>query len=246
MSAPVTLTREGEAAVLTIDRGGRGNALDAALVEALHDALDAADGAPALIVTARGKGFCGGFDLGGLEAETDATLLHRFVRIEMLLQRLARFPAPTTALAHGFAFGAGADIFAACDRRIAAPGCRFSFPGARFGIVLGTARLSARAGAETARRLLESPGAVPAEQAQGLVTEIVPDADWPALRAELARAHPADPSVRGEILARSRPPEDFDAALAALTRSAARSGLAERLRAYAAAARPTTKEKQNA
>jgi hypothetical protein len=50
--------------------------------------------------------------------------------------------------------GAGADLVAACDWRIAAPATRFRMPGLRFGIVLGTRRFAALVGADAAHEIL--------------------------------------------------------------------------------------------
>jgi Enoyl-CoA hydratase/isomerase len=115
---------------LTLDRPHRRNALDAVLVEALHGALDNIDQTEItmLVIEGAGPSFCSGFDLGDLDAETDGSLLLRFVRIEQLLQRLFRAPYTTVALAQGHAFGAGADLFCACQHRFAAHDTTFRSP----------------------------------------------------------------------------------------------------------------------
>ena len=84
--------------------------------------------------------FAAGFDLGGLAAETDATLAHRFLRIGLLLERLYAAPYVTVAVAEGAAVGAGADLVLACDHRLVAPAVRLRFPGSAFGVVLGAHR----------------------------------------------------------------------------------------------------------
>ncbi|MCW2812546.1 MAG: hypothetical protein JWN84_1, partial [Nocardioides sp.] len=132
------------AARLVLDRPGRANALDAATVERLHDELDAAErtGAGAVVLEARGRAFCGGLDLSDIDAETDATLLHRLVRVQLLLERLQHSPALTVAVVEGAAVGAGADLVLACAVRLALPHASLRFPGPGFGAVLGTARLA--------------------------------------------------------------------------------------------------------
>ena len=144
---------------VTLMRPGAGNSLSADLVAALEAVVD--EGAvrrPRLMVL-RGEGrhFCTGFDLSRLDEESDDTLLARFCRIELMLQKVHRAPFPTLAIAHGRTVGAGADLFAACTHRLAAPGTQFAFPGASgFGLVLGTRRLVQRVGAERARRWVET------------------------------------------------------------------------------------------
>ena len=81
--------------------------------------------------------------------------------VQERLQKVAARPQDTVALAHRFAFGAGADLFAACRRRIAAPGTKFAFPGVRFGVALGTGRLARRVGPDTARLKGLDPGCTP-------------------------------------------------------------------------------------
>jgi enoyl-CoA hydratase len=237
MAPLVSSSIEEGVARIVLDRPAQGNALGADLVEALLAALDgaAAQRPRALILTGAGKGFCGGFDLSGLDGQSDGDLLHRFARIEMALQAIHHFPAPVLAMAHGFAWGAGADIFCAAHVRIAAPGTRFSFPGSKFGIVLGTRRLRAIVGAASALDLVLSGAPIDADRALslGIAQSLVAVEDWSARQrdwiagqAPLAAAMPAMLSARMQDDAR-------DADLAALVRSAAAPGLKDRLAAYA-------------
>src|SRR3546814_4977267 len=84
---------------------------------------------------------------------SEGDLVLRLIRIETLLQTVWHLPFPTLALARGRVFGAGADLFCACSRRVAEPGTSFRMPGLGFGIVLGTRRLMARVGADAARSI---------------------------------------------------------------------------------------------
>jgi len=131
---------------LTLNRPGKSNALNAELVDALLQALErcSLDNTRVLVVTGAGKNFCGGFDFTDYERQSEGDLLQRFVRIELLLQRLRRAPFVTIAAVSGAAFGAGADIAAACTFRLARPQSRFRFPGFRFGVALGSAFRPAR------------------------------------------------------------------------------------------------------
>jgi enoyl-CoA hydratase/carnithine racemase len=135
----VILSREGDVATLALNRPARGNALGPELVQALEEGFDAALAGNARLIVLRGEGrhFCTGFDLTDLEALSDGDLLLRVVRIEQLLQRIHAAPVTTLAIATGRTFGAGADLFAACDHRIAVEGASFAFPGPAFG---GTGR----------------------------------------------------------------------------------------------------------
>ncbi len=222
----------------TLNRPGAGNALSAGLVAALGSVVDAAAGRQARLLVLRGEGrhFCTGFDLSQVDDESDDSLLARFCRVEMMLQKVHRAPFPTLALAHGRTIGAGADLFAACTHRLAAPGTQFAFPGASgFGLVLGTRRLVQRVGAERARRWVEPGATIGFDEAltAGLATGALADASG---AADIVRCLGADTSgaanpFLGSALDAADPVHDH-ADLAVLVRSAAVPGLKARIAAY--------------
>lgn len=226
------LSQQRSAAVLTLtlERSEVGNALGPELVEALIAAVGAASadaGLHTLVLRGAGRHFCTGLDLSDLASVSDGDLLLRLVRIETLLGMLWHAPLRTVALAQGRTWGAGADLFAVCEQRVAAADASFRFPGAQFGIVLGTRRLAERIGGDAARRLVLGGDELDAGQAltAGLVTQIgsealLPD---PAVDAGTARA-----------IRRATRADQRDADLAALVRSAAEPGLRERIAQYRA------------
>lgn len=221
----------------TLARTDKLNALDAALVAALQQAIDDAHAqhAKLLVIQGAGRSFCAGFDLSGLDGQSEGDLVLRFIRIELLLQTLAYSPAQTVALAHGKVFGAGADLFAACRHRIAAPGTVFRMPGLKFGAVLGTRRFGELIGAAAARRILEKVDSFTAEQAgqTGFATHLAPVEAWPALVDEIRAATGLlDDRTRAALYQALAPATLADADLASLTRSVARPGLKDRLARY--------------
>jgi enoyl-CoA hydratase/carnithine racemase len=234
----VIMTREGDVATLSLNRPERGNALGPELVQALEAGLDAAlaDGARLFVLRGEGRHFCTGFDLTDLETLSDGDLLLRVVRIEQMLQRIHAAPVTTLAIATGRTFGAGADLFAACDHRIAAQGASFAFPGPAFGLVLGTARLAAQIGRDRARAILLAGQELSAEAALavGLATVVLPPDAIAAEQARIAAAAARlDPVTVAALHQRSSRAGD-DADLAALVRSAARPGLRQRILDYRA------------
>lgn len=233
MSAPVAVSAAtGGMVTITLDRAERGNALSADFVEALIGAFGRACADPSVntvVLRAAGRHFCTGFDLSDFVVETDATLLWRFVRIETLLDMVWRAPVRTVAIGQGRIMGAGADLFAACDVRLLAPGASLRFPGAGFGIVLGTRRLARRVGDATALRWAGEGVTIEAEEAaqKGLASAVLTvDAGSDAL-APLAVDRRTWASLRGAVQ-----DGESDADLAALVRSAARPGLKARIEAY--------------
>jgi enoyl-CoA hydratase/carnithine racemase len=235
----VTADRAGGVLTLTLRRPERGNALGADLVRALSAGVALADDPEVRLLVLRGEGraLCTGFDVGGIEAETDAGLLARFVDIELLLQAVRHAPVPSIALGHGRMFGAGADLFAACTWRIADPAARFAFPGARFGLVLGTRRLAAIVGEARALALTARGQGLDAEAALAcnLATALLPQPEWDEAVAQAAAEVAKVDRATALALATAARPDTRDADLAALVRSAAAPGLRDRIAAYAAA-----------
>jgi enoyl-CoA hydratase len=171
----VRYERSGAAAVLTIDRPERRNAIDGATAQALHDGFRAFaedDGARVLIVTGAGdEAFCAGADLKALETlDTDAP------GGPLGFTRLAS-PKPTIAAVSGWCLAGGFELALWCDLRVAAPSARFGFTERRFGVPLidgGTQRLPRIVGSGRALDLVISGRVIDVEEADrfGLVTEI--------------------------------------------------------------------------
>lgn len=226
--------------IVALNRPEKRNALSATLVSELLAAFDEAiaDQVRLLVFVGEGKSFCSGFDLSSLEQESEGDLLLRFVQIETLLFKIFSAPFVTLAVGKGTTLGAGADLFAACDRRVALDDLRIGFPGAGFGLVLGTARLVARIGSDAARHLVRSGETVDADTALriGLATDrIEADALDRLIERENVAAGRLDRETVRAIHCVSM--SDGTQELAALVRSAARPGLKDRIRAYMTATR---------
>lgn len=236
MSDLVTVKHHGDVSEIVLNRPDKRNALSADLVEQLLHALDLVEQRPSLAVVLRGEGknFSAGFDFGDLDTQSQADLLLRFVRIEMLLQRLASSGCLTIAMAHGRNFGAGVDIIAACRLRFCAPDTTFRMPGLKFGVVLGTKRFAALVGRERARRILERSATFDATQAleMGFVDRTLPDAD-PAHSLGIAQEQigmlPTSSRLR---LYEALPYETADTDLALLVRSCADPDFKARIERY--------------
>lgn len=241
----------GDCMHLRLQRPERGNALSAGLVAALQQALDrACDARPRLLVIeGAGSHFCTGFDLSGLESETDDSLLARFVRVELMLQAVSAAPFPTLALAQGRVMGAGADLFCACSLRWVVGEAEFAFPGAGFGLVLGTARLADAVGTPLAQQWvcsgarIDTPQALRAGLAHECVAAAAVDEARERLLQSLRRLDDTTHAAIHEAASGARRPRGAagDALdLQRLVRSAARPGLKARIAAYRAATRPVS------
>jgi enoyl-CoA hydratase len=116
MTTRVSHSRHGSVAVVTMD-DGKVNAFNDALVDDLHAALDAAQGARAIVLAGRDGVFSGGFDLGVLaQGGPAAEALVR--RGGQLLARLYASPVPTVAACTGHAVALGAVLLLVTDLRV--------------------------------------------------------------------------------------------------------------------------------
>jgi enoyl-CoA hydratase len=172
----VHLERVGAAAVLTIDRPERRNAVDgptaAALLEGF-EAFCADDGARVLVLTGSDVAFCAGADLKAI-----TTLNPGLPGGPLGFTRLAS-PKPTIAAVSGWAVAGGFELALWCDLRIASETATFGCAERRWGVPLidgGTQRLARIVGQGRALDLVLSGRMVgaPEAQAMGLVTEVVP------------------------------------------------------------------------
>jgi enoyl-CoA hydratase/carnithine racemase len=177
------VAREG-VLTITLDRPAHRNALDAAMRDALADAIDEAARTPeiqAVILTGAGGTFCAGGDLGGFEELHDARAYrHVSHRLTELMDAVERLEKPVIAAIDGVATGAGLTLALCCDWRLATPAARLLFREGRIGLVPthgGISRLVKLVGLARAQQAvlggddLDASGAL----ALGLVTEIVSD-----------------------------------------------------------------------
>jgi enoyl-CoA hydratase/carnithine racemase len=134
---------------------------------------------------AGGRAFIGGADIGVM-AELDPMSARAFIRrIHDCCKALRALPVPVVACIEGFCLGAGLEIAAACDLRLAREDARFGMPEVRVGIpsVVEAALLPLLIGWGRTRWLLltgESIGAAEA-LAWGLVERTAPAEELDAL-----------------------------------------------------------------
>src|SRR6185369_12382226 len=81
MTAPLQTRRDGPLTELVLNRPDKANALNAELIEAMLEAVEAAasDGTRLLVLRGEGKVFCGGFDFSGLDSQSEGDLVLRFI-----------------------------------------------------------------------------------------------------------------------------------------------------------------------
>jgi enoyl-CoA hydratase len=184
-------------AVLTIDRPHARNAISLDTMGELEKALDATEGARALVVKGAGeRAFVSGGDLKELAAirtEDEAAAMAR--RMRGICDRIAAFPGPVVAALNGHALGGGAEVAVAADIRVAADDIRIGFNQVTLEIMPawgGAERLAALVGRGRALMLAGSGTVLDAPEAQrlGLVDQVFPraafDHGWRTLARSLA------------------------------------------------------------
>jgi len=191
MTDEVRYERVGAAAVLTIDRPHRRNAVDGATAARLLEgveAFEADDGARVLVLTgAGGVSFCSGADLKALD-----TYAGRLSLPDGPMGFTRRTPTkPTIAAIGGWCLAGGLELALWCDLRVAAEGSTLGFPERRWGVPLidgGTQRLPRIVGLGRALDLILSGRLVGTEEALaiGLLTEVVPAGEHLARALEMA------------------------------------------------------------
>ncbi|MDQ8033725.1 enoyl-CoA hydratase [Bordetella genomosp. 1] len=191
--ARVELSPEGVATVRIVDAGSL-NILGSAVIAGLTQAFnDLAGRAAVRVVILRGDGeraFVAGADISEM-ATLDNTRAQRFIAgLCELCDTVRFFPVPVIARIPGHCLGAGLELAAACDLRLAGDAARFGMPEVEVGIpsVIHAALLPALIGAARAQWLLLTGESVDAATAQdwGLVHRVLPDSELDGAVAALA------------------------------------------------------------
>ena len=143
----VLYERSGRIVTLTLNRPDTHNALSRDVVDALVDGLRNANDDPSVscvIITGAGESFSAG---GNLHELRDLTVAHKMSQVELAnwyrtgIQRIPetfqQLDVVTIAGVHGHAIGAGCDLAAMCDIRIAAPDASFAESFVRVGLISG-------------------------------------------------------------------------------------------------------------
>lgn len=134
----IDYARTDDLAIITLDAPTRRNALGLADLRALAEAYDRAEADAARAVLLRGEGpsFCAGRDISGVDPATDDVAGYLDDTLAPLLHRMASFPAPTFAAAHGACLGVGLGLLIATDVVFVADDAKIGSPFAALGATL--------------------------------------------------------------------------------------------------------------
>jgi enoyl-CoA hydratase/carnithine racemase len=170
---------------VTLENTARANSMNRALMSRLQAVLAGLAGdeaLQALVLTGAGeRAFVGGADIGEMSA-LDIEGARAFItEVHRCCEAVRRFPAPVIARINGVTLGAGLELAAACDLRVAVQGARFGMPEVHLGIpsVVEAALLPHLVGWGRAREMLLLGETFDAAQALqwGLLERVVPEAE---------------------------------------------------------------------
>ena len=199
---PVLLReRQGEIAVLVLNRPAARNSLSESLIAALADAFAdlAGDAATrAVVLAANGPAFSAGHDLKELTAHrSDADGGRAYFRKVMqacsaMMQQIVALPQPVVAAVQGVATAAGCQLVATCDLAVASEAAEFATPGVDIGLFCSTpmVALTRNVPRKVAMEMLLTGEKISAAQAaaHGLVNRVVAPGHERDAALALARA----------------------------------------------------------
>ncbi len=162
-------------ATICLNRPETGNALNAVLIDELHQALDRLEhrSVRLLKLTATGKHFCTGADLNWMQQSKQLDKEANYqdaLKLARLIQRLDQLPIPTIAVVQGAAFGGALGLITACDIAIASESARFCLSEVRLGLIpaIISPYIVRAMGVRQARRYCLSGEIISSGQALGL------------------------------------------------------------------------------
>jgi enoyl-CoA hydratase len=182
------IVKPGAVTRVTVDNQAKLNTLDSALMEELAEAIENLakdDALRVVILTGAGeRAFVGGASIDEMAELNPATAEAFITRLQRCCSAIRDLPVPVIARIRGYALGAGLELAAACDLRIAEEGAVFGMPEVKIGLpsVIEAALLPGMVGWGRARQILllgENFSARDAE-AWGLVEKVVPAGDLDA------------------------------------------------------------------
>ena len=193
----LTVHRAGPTTTITLDRPEKRNALSAAMMAELTEAVLAAGASDALavVIAANGPVFSAGHNFADMAGADLRTARDLFLQCTAMMDAIQGIPQPVVAKVHALATAAGCQLVASCDLAVAADTAGFAIPGGKGGLFCHTplVAVARSVGRKRALELALSGDTIDAATAAdwGLVNKAVPsselDAEVAALVARVTR-----------------------------------------------------------
>lgn len=178
----IDLSIHDDVATVVLDAPAKLNALDERALQDLGQAYTDAEsaGVRALVLRGEGRAFCAGRDISAVEPRDDDVLGYLGDLVTPLLERMAGFPAPTFAAAHGACLGVGLGLLVATDVVYVAESAKIGSPFGALGATLdsgGHALFVERLGAHRTLDLIYTGRLMSGTEAvaSGLFSRVLPD-----------------------------------------------------------------------
>lgn len=173
--------KQGNIAILTINRPEALNALNSNLLNQLDLAIDKViedEDIYVAIITGQGKAFVAGADISEMKNMTSVEAREFASKGLKLFRKIETMEKPIIAAVNGFALGGGCELSMCCDIRIASERAKFGQPEVGLGITPGfggTQRLPRLVGEGRAKELIFTTDIIDANEAYriGLANKVV-------------------------------------------------------------------------
>lgn len=190
----LSIERDGNVVILTINRPERRNALGTELVQAMRAAFSELDADPqvhAIVLTGVAPGFCAGSDLKELATMSLSEMREHESVTAAVARAIPTLSKPVVAAVSGFCLGGGFALAAACDLVVTTAECRWHMPEVKIGWIppWGLQFLLGRCTPAIARRLAWGPEPVDGDEAHrvGLADYVTTAPDSLGCALEVAR-----------------------------------------------------------
>jgi methylglutaconyl-CoA hydratase len=183
MIDPVRIEHDERTVRVILNRPESNNALDEALIEALHAAFAAIatdTSISTVVLSGEGKCLCSGADINWMRKAADydrARNIADVMPLGRMLMALDQMPQTTIARVHGPAYGGGVGLVTACDIAIGSAEAQFCFSEVKLGVAPGmiSPYVLRAIGARTACRYFQTAEVIDAREAAriGLLHDVV-------------------------------------------------------------------------
>jgi methylglutaconyl-CoA hydratase len=181
---------EAGVARITLNRPEKRNALNAGLIEMLHESLSrsAQDSkVKVVVISGAGSDFCSGADLSGLDRTAEEGVMSHLGTARAMADvflAMRHHPRPVVATVRGRALAGGCGLATACDLILANESAQFGYPEVKIGFVpaMVMAILRRSISEKRAFELVATGEIISAAQAHavGLINRVYPDAEFDA------------------------------------------------------------------
>jgi enoyl-CoA hydratase/carnithine racemase len=134
----IEIAQDGEVGIVTLNRPGKRNAINAGLIRALHDYfLDLPKGVKVVVIRGSGDCFCAGLDLSELSDQSITGGIRHSRLWHKTFDAIQFGDVPVISVLHGAVVGGGLELASSTHIRVAETNAYFALPEGQRGIFVG-------------------------------------------------------------------------------------------------------------